>query len=164
MNEGTIPAGADGATGGRMWLFSVDAAKYVLVRRFALRVVGVTAAAFVTNPRLSLERVTFTGAPTGAAVTPALADSLDFPAAAGTLRTASTGVVLTAGALVAGYHVPGVLTGVGFANGSPVELIEEGHELTLRNLEGLVLRQATPGSAGDTRGWLANIVWEEFDL
>lgn len=161
--SGSIQTAADAATGGRLWLFSINASVYVVLRRFVFHPVQTP---FVANaaPRLQLERVTFTGTPSGTTVTEAKADSVDFSSTGGTLRTTAGGVVLTTGAVIAAATISKEATAAGAGNQDEIELVGEAHEIVLRNLEGVVFRQAVAGVAAEDRPWDVNLVWEEYDL
>jgi hypothetical protein len=106
--------------------------------------------------------VTFTGTASGATVTGGKRDSND-AAQVSSVRTASTGLTLTAGAQMHSYNIPEVVTAVG-TNTSTVEILAppEDERIVLRAGEGLVIRQATAGTASDTRTIQVDMVLEEF--
>jgi hypothetical protein len=161
----TIQAAAHGATVGFFWLINpVGSTVLVVLKKLIVSSSPTAVTAFASAPRITAERVTFTGSASGAQITPAKRDSND-AAATATLRTASTGLTLTAGAIIGDYTVPAVLTAVGIA--VPIDQIlyeakgDEDDLLVLRAGEGLVLRQPDAGSTSDTRLLTATGGWEE---
>lgn len=167
----TVQAAAHGALAGFMWLLLPTA---VTGKLAALRAVefsqGPTAAtAFVSSPRVTLERVTFTGTPSGAAVTPARRDSTDV-APVVELRTASTGMTITAGALINAFMVGAVLTAVGNVPAvhqiwRPADSQNPDEESpVIRPGEALVLRQPDAGTTADTRVCWVDLVVEEYEV
>ena len=109
-----------------------------------------------------MERVTFTGTPSGAAITPAKRDSTDATNTA-TLNTASTGLTLTAGAVIESFVVGSILTAVG-AVSVPEEMWQPKDDdglIVLRQNEGVVIRQPDAGTAADTRKIVMTLSWEE---
>ncbi len=124
--------------------------------------VSATALVTLTAPNFNVERVTFTGTASGAQITPAKRDSTD-GANVATIRTASTGLTLTAGAVINSFQVHSVLTAIGETR--PVDQIYaplEDERIVLRAGEGVVLRQSTAGTLADTRSIRVDMVWEEF--
>lgn len=159
----TVTAAADAATAGRFWLINpVGSGLLVALRQLSFNNGAGLIIVTTTTPQFSVERVTFTGTASGAQVTAGKRDSTD-PAATATLRTASTGLVLTAGAQMTAFSIPEVVTAVG-TNTNTVERIvfPEDERIVLRAGEGLVVRQATAGTALDTRWVQIDWVWEEF--
>lgn len=156
----TVQAAAHGATAGFCWLISPASGgtTYAIVRRWWVEDAAV-AAGVATSPRLQLQRMTFATV-AGTIVTPAKADTRDFDNGF-TFRTTTPNVPV-AGAVIASHLVSA-------DNGSRTfeDLLRHddtpGEGIVLRNLEGLVWRQATAGSAGDSRLTIVNIVWEEYD-
>jgi hypothetical protein len=159
-----VQAGAHAATAGFAWLINpVGSAVLAYVRAAACAFTATAATAFASGPRITGERVTFTGAASGATVGPC---ALDTARAANvcTFRTASTGLVLTAGNTRLTWLVPAILTAVGIAgeNPPPPEYDLEGDELVLlRAGEGIVFRQPDAGTAADTRRLVVGVTWEE---
>lgn len=161
----TVGAAADAATGGRLWLVNpIGSAVLLEVRRIEFSSAPTTATAFPTSPRFTVERMTFTGAPTGAAITPAVRDTAD-PALIGTVRTVSTGMTITAGAAAYAFTVAPILTAVGAA--VPVllewEPMENGR-LVLRPGQGIVIRQADAGTTADNRAVQFQMGWAEYTV
>ena len=160
----TFTLAADAATGGRFWLFNNDPNIRGAIRQIVFSSVSTTTLVTLTSPNFTVERVTFTGAPTGAAILPAFRDTRE-PANALLLTAASTGVVLTAGNSAHAFQSHSALVGTGISQ--PVDQIwpaspDEDAFLVLRHKEGIVLRQATAGTLADTRSARVDIVWEEF--
>lgn len=150
----TILAAAHAATAGFFWIVNpVGSAVVVYVKHLRAQLSSTAATAFASAPRVTAERVTFTGSPSGATIAYALRD-LNDAAAVSSVRTASTGLTLTAGAIVAGWVVPCVMTAVGIS--VPIEqLTVDAHDdddlIVLRAGQGLVIRQPDAGTASDTR-------------
>jgi len=161
----TVGAAADAATGGRLWLINpVGSAVLIELRRVEMSSSPIAVTAFITSPRVTVERVTFTGTATGAQITPAVRDTTDV-ALVGTIRTASTGLTLTAGAAAYGFMVANVLTGVG----THVPTLQEWEpseaaRLVLRAGQGVVIRQADAGTTADTRVFQINLAWSEYTV
>lgn len=159
----TVAATADAATAGRLWLINpVGSAVTLALRRAELITVPTAATAFPSAPRITLERVTFTGTASGATIPPAVRDSSE-QAAVGSVRTASTGLVLTAGATAYGFAIAPVLTAVGAA----VPVVQEWEpsetgQLILRAGQGVVVRQPDAGTTADTRAFWVNLSWDEY--
>lgn len=98
----TIPTAAqNGTTTGLFWLYNpVGSAVKLAVRRLATQIqFGLTTAVDVSLPRLAFSLFTFTGTGSGAQVTMAKRTSAD-AAPVGNLRTASTGLTVTVGAMI----------------------------------------------------------------
>lgn len=161
--KSTVTAAADAATAGRFWLINpVGSTILIEVRRVEFSSAPIAATAFVTSPRVTVERVTFTGTASGAQITPAKRDSTEV-AFVGTLRTASTGLTLTAGAACYGFTVVPILTAVGSAVPSLQEWEpNEAGRIVLRAGEGIVVRQADAGTTADTRAFAVNLAWAEY--
>jgi hypothetical protein len=160
-----IAASAAASTAGFFWLINPVGSVVVIYMKKLLATTFPTAAtAFVTSPRVTIERVTFTGTASGAQITPAKHDSTD-AANVGSLRTASTGLTLTAGAVLGDFSVNAILTAVGIA--TPVDQIffeatrDDDDLIVLRAGEGIVCRQADAGSTSDTRKIVISGQWEE---
>lgn len=160
----TVGASADASTGGRIWLINpVGSAVIAVVKKLMCTTSPTAASAFASAPRITVERVTFTGTASGATITPAKRDSND-AANVCTVRTASTGLTLTAGAVISDFTVTAVLTAVGIA--TPVDQYlydstDEDDYMVLRAGEGIVCRQADAGTTSDTRVAMLYGSWEE---
>lgn len=167
----TITAAADAATVGRWWLINpVGSTTAVAVKRVAFTSQHNTALATPTGPRITLERVTFTGTATGASVTPskrvrtAIGGLTADATPVASVRTASTGLTLTAGEVHKAFFPVVALTAVGAAPPAvdDYDPAIEDEELILAAGEGLVCRQADAATTSDTRRWSNVIMWEEF--
>jgi len=161
----TVTVAADAATAGRLWLINpVGSAVLIELRRVEMSSAPIAVTAFITSPRITCERVTFTGTATGATITPAVRDTTE-AALVGSIRTASTGLTLTAGAVAYGFMVVPILTGVG---ASVPKLQEwepsEAGRLVLRAGQGVVIRQADAGTTADTRVFQINLAWSEYTV
>lgn len=160
-----VGAAADAATAGRLWLINpVGSAILIEVRRIELASAPTAATAFVSSPRVTVERVTFTGTATGAQIAPVVRDTAD-TALVGSLRTASTGLTLTAGATAYGFTVVPILTAVG-ASVPTLQEWEPGENgrMVLRAGQGIVIRQADAGTTSDTRSFQVNLAWAEYTV
>ncbi|MEO6572092.1 MAG: hypothetical protein ABIO83_11165 [Ilumatobacteraceae bacterium] len=161
--KSTVTAAADAATAGRFWLINpVGSAILIELRRVEFSSAPIAATAFITSPRVTVERVTFTGTASGGSVAVAARDSSDV-ALVGSLRTASTGLTLTAGAVCYGFTVAPILTAVG----AHVPVLQEWEpaengRVVLRAGQGVVIRQADAGTTSDTRAFAINLAWAEY--
>lgn len=163
--KSTVTVAADAATAGRWWVINpVGSSILIELRRVEFVSAPVAATAFVTSPRVTVERVTFTGTASGAQVTVAQRDSTD-TALVGSMRTASTGLTLTAGAVCYGFTVVPILTAVGVAMPSLQEWEPaENGRVVLRAGQGIVIRQADAGTTSDTRAFQVNLAWAEYTV
>ena len=166
---GSVPfvaeaAAADAATGGRFWLQNpVGSALIGSVRSIEIQFFA--ASTFIlstTTPVWTLERFTFTGTASGAQVTAAKRDSTD-PANTLTIRTASTGMTITAGAVVTSTPMPaGIVASSPWILHNIIYTFPEDSRPVLRAGEGLVMRQSTAGTAAGVRRAQFDLRWEEF--
>ena len=160
----SVAASASGSTGGLFWLINpVGSSVVAYVKKLMMTGWPTAASAFTTSPRITVERMTFTGAPSGAQITPAKRDSTD-AANVCSVRTASTGLTITAGSICGDFSIPAVLTAVGIH--CPVDQYlydstDDDDYIVLRAGEGLVCRQADAGSSSDTRKFAVYGSWEE---
>lgn len=162
-----VNAAAHAAKAGYFWIVNTHATITVAIRRiYFLSVQGVLS--ILTNsPSFTVERMTFTGSPSGAQVVPAKRDSLD-PTNTGTLRTASTGMVITPGAAAHAFtsHSTAGLVSLNVSTQTPVDQVwptevDADEFLVLRAGQGIVVRQATAGSVGENRSVRIDVTWEE---
>lgn len=157
---------ADGATVGRMWLVNTSATIAAAIRYVSFEAVLASTTAMLTFPRITVERMTFTGTPTGASITPAFRASTDATNTA-TIRTASTGMTITAGAGIHNFIPPLSLTGVGTISIPEQKLNLSDHadgRVILGQNQGIVIRQADGGSPNDNRRFFISIAWEEYTV
>lgn len=166
-----VLATAHAATAGFWWLINpVGSGVAVALKRVAFMSQHGSVLATPTSPRITLERVTLTGTATGASITPsrrvrtAVAGLPADATPVGSLRTASTGLTLTAGEAFRQFFPVAALTAV-----AAVPPGEDDHapdmedeETILAAGEGIVCRQADAGTTGDTRRFVTNLAWEEF--
>lgn len=159
----TVGASADAATVARVWLVNpVSSGIVIEIRRVSFLTAPTAATVFASSPRVTLERVTFTGSPSGASLTPAQRDSTD-ASLLGSARTASTGMTLVAGAVVHAFSVTPVLTAVGHSAPAIQEWTPDVAErLVLRPGQGMAVRQADAGTASDTRIFHLSVAWGEY--
>lgn len=160
-----ILATADAATVGRWWLINpVGSAVLIALRKVSFQSQLGSALATVTSPRITLERFTFTGTASGATVTVALRRTGD-AAPVGSVRTASTGLTLTAGGAVQAFLPVACGTAVGFTNPSSDEYAPYDDDVIVLGAgEGIVCRQPDAGTTADTRRFVTNLYVEEFTL
>lgn len=164
----TIQAAAHAATAGFFWLLNpIGSGRIMTVRKVWVNTAPGATAVLTPPTSLNLERVTFTGAPTGAVVAAAPRDTAE-PVAVGTLRTASTGIVLTAGAVAHAFTTQQMVGAIGLnlTNSVPIDQTwpdaESDTALRLRVGEGIVLRQATAGAAAlENRTLRVDVLWDE---
>lgn len=166
-----LTTAADAATGGRFWITNTSAI-------FQIRVIEVRYTSLITSlidlgtqtPNVTMERMTFTGTPSGTVIVNAKRDSTD-PSSTGTFRSAATGMVITAGAVIRSWF-PATQVSVGgllAVNATALPIVEqvfqprdETGDIILRQNEGLVFRQSSVGSATEARIMQIDIVWEEY--
>lgn len=160
----TALASAHASTAGFLWLINpVGSGVVAYVKKWIVTAMPTAVTAFASSPRVTIERVTFTGSATGATITAGKRDSNDATPAC-KIITASTGLTLTAGAVMGDFSVPAILTAAGIA--VPVEQYlydstDDDDYIVLRAGEGLVLRQADAGTTSDTRLVTCFASWEE---
>lgn len=139
---------ADAATGGRIWVVNqLDSKKLLVVHRITLTPASATGATTAIT-RVNAERMSFTGTPSGAQGVPAPVKSQDALPAGISIRTASTGMVITAGPVIGSVLM-------GYSQGTPndwiapepVEVYHDEHQGGFNFIpgEGLVIRQADAG-------------------
>lgn len=164
-----VLAAADAATGlaGRWWLLNpVGSTVLVALRRVELQSQIGSTLATPTSPRLAVERFAFTGAASGATVSAAKLASSHANAAA-TVRSASTGLTITGGTTTTmfGFLPVAAATGVGANPTSTADWNPDENGMPILAAgEGILLRQLDAGTASDTRRYVTNIVWEEFQV
>lgn len=165
----TYTTAADAATGGDVWLVNTSASVVAYLKHLRFTVVLQDLALLPQLPTIRLERMTFTGTPSGTLITPAKRDSADLANTA-TVRTTSAGMVITAGAAIDSYSpaASDVVGGLLAANAAAAVPSEQVLDLTLddyivlRQNEGLVIRQHTAGAATENRFYWVNFNWEEI--
>lgn len=161
-----VLAAADAATAGRWWLINpVGSAVLIALERFHFMSQLGSALVAVTSPRLHLERFTFTGTASGATVTLGKRKTTD-AAPVGSVRTASTGMTPTAGAVLMAFLPTASATAVAYNPATEMLWIpkDEDDQIVLAAGEGLVFRQADAGTASDTRRYVTSLMWSEFSL
>ena len=161
-----LAAAADAANSGRVWLVNTSSTIAVALKEILYTCVSGTALVTLSFPRINVERFTFTGTPSGATITPAKRDSTD-AANTGTLRTASTGMTITAGDTIKNFSPVTVLTAIGVSMPAEQSLKMQDHvddRIVLRQNEGIVVRQADAGTVADTRRFFLDFRWEEYTL
>jgi hypothetical protein len=167
----TIPTAAqNGTTTGLFWLYNpIGSAVRMAVRRIAAQIAfAVTTAVDVSLPRLALSLVTFTGTGSGTLITPAKRASID-AAAVGNLRTASTGLAVTLGAMIKSDFPPinPTATSATIQAHMPPTIPndwdppEEEQPILLPG-EGIVCWSADASTTANRR-LSTDVVWEEFE-
>lgn len=161
-----VTAAADAAAssgGGQFWIINqVGSAVTVRIRKVTFRSQLGSALATPTSPRITMERSTFTGTDSGAAITPALRRVGD-ASAVGKARTASTGMTIAASAVITSFFPVAAATAVSYC--TPAEAhFEPGPEdyIDLAAGEVIIFRQADAGTVADTRRYTIDVVTEEF--
>lgn len=158
-----VNAAADASTVGRCWLINpIGSGLTVRIKVIQFSSNMGTALAAPTSPRITVERVTFTGTASGAIIAPAKRKTTD-ATNIGSLRTASTGLTLTAGNMVCSFLPIASATAVGYTSSS-VERFEPDVEdrIELEPGEGIVIRQPDAGTTADTRRFTIDIITQEF--
>lgn len=158
-----VLAAADAATVARWYLVNPIGSNITLrFRRIRFMSQLGSALAAATSPRLQLERFTFTGAPTGAVITPAKRKTADATPVA-IMTTANTGMVVTNGAVVGAFLPIASATAVGYTNATAIEWNADAErDLLLAPGEGLLFRQPDAGTTSDTRRFITSLTTEEF--
>jgi hypothetical protein len=150
----TILAAAHAATAGFFWLINpVGSTVTLYLKKLRAQITPTAASAFTSAPRITIELTTFSGVPTGASIAYAKRASAD-AAPVSSVRTASTGLTLAAGAVIASWVVPAVLTAVGIAEPIEQRTVDQHDDDDLCILtagQGIIVRQADAGSTSDTR-------------
>lgn len=124
----------------------------------------------VTVPRIALARFTFTGTASGASITPAKHKSTIATNTA-VLRTASTGMTVTVGAVVFPFLVKAIsfatavgITPLQFGADQQYQPLADDSILDLGPGEGALLYQPDAGGATtDFRRFMYQGIWEEYD-
>lgn len=160
-----VLAAADAATVGRWWLINpVGSSVLVALRRVSFSSQLGSALLAPTSPRITLERVTFTGTASGAVTTNAIRKTTD-AAAVSSVRTASTGLTLTAGGVFHAFLPVASATAVGYTAASTDDYDPADDDvIILAAGEGVVCRQPDAGTGSDTRRFVTNLYVEEFTL
>jgi hypothetical protein len=118
-----------------------------------------------TGPVIVARKFTFTGTASGAQV--AAGDLLDNGVSAILdLRTAVTGLTVTAGAVFASSSVPAVLTGVGIVGGVDYLLLPVDYEDEFWMIapgHGICFYQNVAGTASDPRRFSLDLQWDVID-
>lgn len=158
-----VQAAADSATVGRCWLVNpIGSGVTVRVKTVNFSSQLGSALVAVTSPRITVERVTFTGTASGAQITPAKRKTSDANNI-GTFRTASTGLTLSAGGAVRSFLPVASATAVGYVAPSTDTFRPDLNDrIDLAPGEGLVFRQADAGTTSDTRRYTFDLTVEEF--
>ena len=161
----TIVAAAHGATVGFIYLYNpIASGKIVRIVSCTLITGMTTALATPTAPRVTLEKGTFTGTPSGAVIAVAKGDSVDV-ANVLYISLASTGAVNGTPIPISGKIVDANATGTVNTNSSESDLLPVGEDITdliLRAGEYLLVRQADAGTTSDTRKAMLNMIFEEY--
>ncbi|HXN74888.1 MAG TPA: hypothetical protein VN855_00165 [Candidatus Acidoferrum sp.] len=159
----TVQASADAATAGRFWIINpIGNTKTVRIKAIQFTSQLGSALLTPTSPRITVERVTFTGIASGATVAGAKRKTAD-PAPVSVCITASTGIVLSAGNIIKTFLPIACATAVGFASADLNTFIPDiNNRLDLVAGEGIVIRQPDAGTASDSRRYILNFIIEEF--
>lgn len=160
----TIALGADASGVGRFYILNpIGSGTVAAIRKIYYSMSTTTALAVATSPIITVERITFTGAASGAAITPVKRDSAD-AAQAVTIRTINTGIVTATVGALHGFQVPAALatTSVALPEQAFPSGTDEDEWIILRAGEGVIIRQSTAGTNLDTRSCSFDITWEEY--
>jgi hypothetical protein len=162
----TVQASAHTAPAGFWWIFNHVASGVTLcLRRINFASQHNTVLATPTGPRISLRRITFTGTPSGTAVTGAKAASSQTPSANWSVRSTNTGPTITQGADAFAFFPVAAITAVGacppaYEDWNP----EDEGMIVLAAGEGIVCMQLDAGTTSDTRRFVCNFAVEEYQL
>lgn len=168
----TIQASAQNGTSTGFWWLACPAASTtnLYVRRVKIAASVAATTVFITIPRIVVALFTFTGTPSGTAITAAKRASAD-AAAQGYFTSAATGMTITLGAIIHSAVPPTVAnTSPGAQTATAQELLvggdpttDEGGGIVLAPGEGMVLYQPDAGTASDTRKFDSDLTWLEAD-
>lgn len=164
-NLTALAAAQNGTSTGFLWIINPAGSTIrSLLRRILGRCYATTALVAPTGPRLIGQLFTYTGTPSGAALTIGKTDST-FPAAQTSFRTAMTGMTITLGAIIWSNAIPPNMTAVGV--GTPaIENYEPPKAeqcLVLRTAEGMAFYQPDAGTTADTRRIHIDVNLEEIE-
>lgn len=161
----SIVASAHGANVGFIYMYN-PVASGKIVRIVSLRMESgmTTALATPTAPRVTIERGTFTGTPSGAVIAVAKGDSTDVSNVL-YISLASTGATNGTPVPIAGKIIDANATGTVNTNSTSSNLLNVGEDvrdLVLRAGEYLLVRQADAATASDTRKVTVDMLFEEY--
>lgn len=161
----TVVATAHAATVGFIYMYN-PVASGKIVRCVLAKVISsmTTALATPTAPRITLERGTFTGTPSGAVIPVAKGDSVDVSNVL-YISLASTGATNGTPIPIGGKLVDANATITGNTPSTESILLpvaEDISDLVLRAGEYLLVRQADNGTTSDTRKATFDMIFEEY--
>lgn len=163
-NQVNVTTAADNANTGSQYLLNpLDSGKNIAVKRAHISGgAGALSVALLTTPNFQLQRFLFTGTPTAAGQTIIKQDST-MPESVANLRNAKTGINVTVGTTFYNYQLAQVISAVG-QYAPPIAFLDLNvdSQIVLRPGEGIMVRQASGGSVGDTRFLQVDWAWEEF--
>jgi len=170
MPQQTVLAAAQNGTAtGFLWAhvpISVTN-KWARIRRFYCSSQQSSALATPTAPRLILQKFTFTGTASGAALTAGKIDS-SVPTPVLDLRTAVTGLNVALDVVMGSVGIMGALTAVGVFNPTDLNILDSGESedewLIIKPGQGFVLYQDVAGTTSDTRKFNPVLLWDEVDV
>ena len=160
----TVLATADPSTSGRWYLVNpTTSSRTVRVKRLRFTCQHASVLATPTAPRITLERITFTGTASGAAITPARRKTADSAPVAKFVTTYS-GMTVTNGPVVQAFLPAVALTAVGGVSDAAEQLYDADvdESIDLAAGEGVTIRQADDGTANDTRTYVTDVVTAEI--
>lgn len=160
-----VIAAAHGATVGFIYMYNpIASGKIVRIVSAKIESGMTTALAMPTAPRITIERGTFTGTPSGAVIAVAKCDSIDV-ANVFYISAASTGATNGTPIPMAGKIVDANATGTVNTNATSSMLFQVGEDvkdIVIRAGEYIVIRQADAATAADTRKAIVDILFEEY--
>lgn len=159
-----VQAAADAALAGRVWLINpIGSTTTLRIKTIQFECQISAAGVMPTSPRLTAARVTFTGTASGASLNPAKRKTSD-ASPQGSLRTASTGLSLTAGEIVVSFYpLATQANNNGFSGPAAILWAPEAeNQIELVPGEGIVIRQPDTGTTADVRRYTIDITVEEF--
>lgn len=168
-----LTTAADAATGGKFWLTNTSSTIQIrLIEARYTCLINSLIDLGSASPSVAMERMTFTGTPSGTLIAAGKRDSTD-PGSTGTFRSTNAGMVITSGASLRSWFPATQLSvgGILAVNATaivPVEQIfkprDESGDIILRQNEGIVFRQASAGAITEARLIQIDIVWEEYSV
>ena len=161
----SVAATAHAATVGFLYFYNpVSSGKIARIVSMKIETGMSTALATPTLPRITVERGSFTGTPSGAIIPVAKGDSIDV-ANVLHISAASTGATNGATTVMGGKLINANATATANIPSSISDIFDgnkDVKDVILRSGEYLVVRQADAGTTADTRKAIVNMLFEEF--
>lgn len=162
--EVAVAASADSSTSGKLWLQNPSGSgKKAFIRKFLVSAPAAGIATTNVHTLFRLEHFTFTGTASGAEITPGKAKAAHGGTNAIKLRTAATGMSISAGNPFFPFYpgaANGATSGSAGTTAGPFEFSDD-ESVEIVEGAGVVLRQHDAGVTSDSRQMAILIVWDE---